>query len=530
MNRESFNDEEVAEVLNGYFIPIKVDREERPDIDKVYMEFSQALTGSGGWPLNVITTPEGKPFSTVTYLPKDTRGRMMGIMDYAQKINSLWKKERETVLKESNMILEEVKKISCEHVSGDIDETVFKDAAKSLMKIYDRVNGGFGTRPKFPMPQYILTLLGYGESHNDRESLNMAEDTLEKMYKGGIFDHIGYGFFRYSVDEKWLVPHFEKMLYDNALMALVYTKAYKLTDKQLYGEISKKIFEFVIRELLSDAGGFYSALDADSEGVEGKYYVFSREEIVNLLGDDLGYIFCTNYDISNIGNFEGSNIPNLIGKKLDDMDPSLESMIDMISTYREMRVRPHRDEKILTSWNGLMIGSLAYGGKLFKDDFYIKKAREAADFILENSIDLDGNLLSVYIDGGSYNLGYLDDYSFLIYGLLELYEALDDEHYLNKSKELMDKLLDEFWDREHGGFYFYGHNSEELVLRPKDYYDGAIPSGNAFALVDIFKLYRLTGDERYGELARKVIFSFGKDINESPLAHLYSIMAVNNII
>ncbi|MEW8973006.1 MAG: thioredoxin domain-containing protein [Tissierellaceae bacterium] len=530
MNRESFNDEQVAKILNRYFVPIKVDREERPDIDKVYMEFSQALTGSGGWPLNVLATPEGKPFSTITYLPKNTKGRMIGIIDYAQKINNLWENEGESVLRESDLILEEVKRLSDKYTSGEISEDINKVGKEDLIKIYDRINGGFGTRPKFPMPQYILFLLGYGTYHEDRESLDMAENVLEKMYKGGIFDHIGYGFFRYSVDEKWLVPHFEKMLYDNALMSLVYTKAYEITGRSLYGEIAKKIFEFTIRDLRSPEGGFYSALDADSEGIEGKYYLFSREEIMDLLGDDWGEKFCTNYDISNMGNFEGLNIPNLIDQDLQDIDSSMDSMIDMISTYREMRIKPHRDEKILTSWNGLMIGSLAYCGKLFKDDFYINKAREAADFILEKSVDDEGNLLSICIDGESYNLGYLDDYSFFIYGLLQLWEALEDEYYLRKATELMEKMLEEFWDGEHGGFYFYGHNAEELILRPRDYYDGAIPSGNAFALLDILKLYRFTKEPKYRELTGKLIFSFGGDINKNPLGHLYSVIALNNMI
>ncbi len=432
MNRESFSDEEVAKVLNEYFIPIKVDREERPDIDKVYMEFSQAMTGSGGWPLNVVATPEGKPFSTVTYLPKNTRGRMIGIIDYGEKLNDLWEKEGKSILMKSNLILEEVKKLSNRYSSGDISEEINKDGKYDLAVIYDKVNGGFGTSPKFPMPQYILFLLAYGEYYEDKESMDMAEDTLEKMYKGGIFDHIGYGFFRYSVDEKWLVPHFEKMLYDNALMALTYTKAYEITGKSLYGEIAKKIFEFVIRDLLSSEGGFYSALDADSEGIEGKYYLFSKEEIMNLLGAEWGETFCNNYDISNLGNFQGLNIPNLINKNLQYIDLSLESMIDRIFIYREMRIKPHRDEKILTSWNGLMIGSLAYAGKILKEDFYVKKAREATNFILKKSIDHEGKLLSVYIDGQSYNLGYLDDYSFFIYGLLELFEVLEDKYYLNK--------------------------------------------------------------------------------------------------
>lgn len=528
MNRESFSDNEVAGVLNEYFIPIKVDREERHDIDKVYMEFSQAMNGNGGWPLNIIATPEGKPLTIFTYLAKETDGRRIGIIEYLKKINILWKDNKEALIKDANLILEEVENISSHYNKGDIAGGINDTAFNELNGIFDEKNGGFGKSPKFPMPQYLIYLLGLGEQGNER-ALEIAEKTLLHMYKGGLFDHIGYGFFRYSVDEKWLVPHFEKMLYDNAMLALSYTRAFEITGKEIYKDIAEKTYEFIIRDFLSPEGGYYSALDAESEGEEGKYYLLTKDEVVGLLDEEWGEAFSEAYDITDRGNFEGENIPNLIGKDIDKLDRSLDSMIDMLQTYRETRTMPHRDEKILTSWNGLLIGSLAYGGRVFKNNLYIKRAAGAADFLIEKALDEDYNLNGTYI-GESYNLGHLDDYSFFIYGLLNLYESNKEEaKYLQTAKKLMEKMFDEFKDEE-DGLYFSGKRSEKLVLRLKDYYDGAIPSGVAFVLVDLIKLYRLTKEKEYMEKAKSLFNSFGEDLNQNPLAYLYSLIAYNNFL
>ena len=424
--------------------------------------------------------------------------------------------------------------LSVDYLKGNINQNTFKDAKDILKRIYDKKNGGFGSSPKFPMPQYLLYLLNYSELNDDKQALEIAENTLLKMYKGGIFDHIGYGFFRYSVDEYWLVPHFEKMLYDNALMSLVYTKAYEITKDSFYKEVVDKIYEFVIRDMLQENGGFYSALDADSEGVEGKFYLFESEEIINFLGYERGLLFNKYYDISKAGNFEESNIPNLINTKLEDIDDkdksSINSIIQMLFTYREMRVKPHRDEKILTSWNGLMIGSLAYAGMVLEKEFYIKKAKESADFLINNFIDKDGNLLSTHISGDSYNFGYLEDYSFLIYGLLNLYKATDEDKYIKLAQKLTDDMLLQFGDLKDKGLFFYGNKSEKLILRPKEFYDGAIPSGNGFVIVDLMKLFFLTRDEGYLNQAKEIFHSFGGSINDSPLAHLYSLVAINDFI
>lgn len=530
MNRESFNDVEVAKVLNEYFIPIKVDREERPDVDKVYMSFSQAMTGQGGWPLNVFATPSGRPFYVGTYFPKKNRDNMMGIIEMANKLNEIWVKDQGKILDQSDHVLKEVKEIYEKYDTGDIEDAIDLESNAMLKKMFDPQNGGFGSRPKFPMPQYLLFLVAYAEKSGDVRSLEMAEITLEKMYKGGIFDHIGYGFFRYSVDEKWSVPHFEKMLYDNALLSLAYTKAYELTGKELYKDVANKIYEFLIRDMTSATNGFYSAIDADSEGVEGKFYVFSYNEINNLLGQDNGAAYAKNYDITTEGNFEGLNIPNLIGKELGTLDVNMDSIRQTLFTYRKKRIPPHTDKKIMTSWNGLMIASLSYAGAVFKKDFYIKKAKEAGDFILNNLMDTDGNLLSIHINGESYNQGFLEDYSFFVFGLLNLYEVTKEEVYLEKAKDLTEDMLEIFGEESHKGLFFYNHKIEELVLNPKEIYDGVTPSGNSMALINLLYLHKITGESKYTETAKETFYSFGGELNKNPLAHLYAVMAYKSLI
>lgn len=532
MNRESFQDEEVAEILNKYFIPIKVDREERPDLDKVYIYFAEALTGYAGWPLTVFLTPDKIPFYAGTYFPKRSQNNRIGLIELLNKIKDLWKERKEEIIKDSNNILEEVDKSFNRIRKGNIDEDIFYRTYKELENSFDETYGGFTKEPKFPLPQYILYLLIYGWNLNNEKALKMAEFTLESMYKGGLFDHVGFGFYRYSTDKKWLVPHFEKMLYDNALLGIAYTKVYEVTGKPLYKEVAEKIYKFVLGELLSDEGGFYSALDAETEGEEGKYYVFTYDEIIGLLGEELGEFYCKHYDITREGNFEGKNIPNLISKNLEDISKQdwavLDSLRDMILTYREERVKPHRDEKILTSWNGLMIASLAYGGKILNKDLFIRKAKEAADFIIENSIDQEGKLLAIHINGVSYNYGFLEDYAYFSLGLLTLYDVTGDEKYLSLAKKLVYDMLDLFWDDEDKAMFYYSQISESLILRPKDIYDGATPSGNSIAAMVLNKLYRILRDESLYEKHRELLMAYGKDLNENPTAHLYSLLALMN--
>lgn len=343
MNRESFQDEEVAEILNKYFIPIKVDREERPDLDKVYIYFAEALTGYAGWPLTVFLTPDKIPFYAGTYFPKRSQNNRIGLIELLNKIKDLWKERKEEIIKDSNNILEEVDKSFNRIRKGNIDEDIFYRTYKELENSFDETYGGFTKEPKFPLPQYILYLLIYGWNLNNEKALKMAEFTLESMYKGGLFDHVGFGFYRYSTDKKWLVPHFEKMLYDNALLGIAYTKAYEITKEPLYREVAESIYKFALSELLSGKGGFYSALDAETEGEEGKYYIFTYDEIVNLLGEELGEKYCKEYNITKEGNFEGKNIPNLIGKDIHSLSIEdkkvLDGLRDMVLTYRHKRTK-----------------------------------------------------------------------------------------------------------------------------------------------------------------------------------------------
>ncbi|GFN36081.1 thioredoxin domain-containing protein [Tepidimicrobium xylanilyticum] len=529
MNKESFQDEDVAHILNEHFVPIKVDREERPDIDKVYMTFAEALTGTTGWPLTLILTPEGKPFFAGTYFPKRFKKGLTGLIELLMKVKDLWKKKKDDIIEDSNNILKEIDRIYNGSLKGNIDKDILKRTKDELEEIYDDRNSGFSYRPKFPLPQYILFLLEYGYNMADEKALMMAENTLINMYKGGIFDHIGYGFYRYSVDEKWLVPHFEKMLYDNALLGITYIKAYEIMNKPIYRDVGEKIFEFLLRDLASEEGGFYSALDAETEGEEGKYYVYEYDEIIDLLGEEFGGYFTNYYNITEEGNFEGKNIPNMIGKNLDsisELDMSkLDNIRDVILSYRNRRVKPHRDEKILISWNGLAIASLAYGGKVLNKGLFIRKAKEAADFVIANCIDKEGHLLSTYVDGESYNYGFLEDYAFFIYGLLTLYQVTKEEVYLEISKKLKDEMIELFWDKVDGGFFHYSNISEKLVLRLKDFYDGAMPSGNSFAGLTLQQLYGLTKDERLYDILTKLFYSFGKNIYRNLTAHIYSILA-----
>ena len=526
MNRDCFQDEEVAELLNRYFVPIKVDREERPDIDHVYITFAEAINGSAGWPLTVFLTPDKKPFFAGTYFPKRSRGRMLGLIDLLERVKDLWQTRKEDLIEESNEIVKQVDRNYNRLLRGNIDKDILRKARNQLESSFDEEFGGFSKRPKFPLPQYILFLLEYGYRFDDNKAIDMAKFTLENMYKGGIFDHVGFGFYRYSVDNKWLVPHFEKMLYDNALLGLAYTRAYEITGEIIYRDVADKIYKFVLRELTSEAGGFYSALDAETEKEEGKYYTFEYNEIIKLLGEERRKFYCERYNITEEGNFEGKNIPNLIGKDIKSMTiqdmNELDNMREIILNYREKRPKPFRDEKILTSWNGLMIASLAYGARVFDNRVLLGKAKEAADFIIANSIDTEGNLLAIHMDGKSYNYGFLTDYAFFTYALLTLYDVIKDDVYLEIAKKLINRMLELFG--EEGALYYNSDISEQLIIRPRDIYDGAIPSGNSFALLSLGKLYTITKDNRYYDKAFEIINSYGGNINRDPTAYVYSLL------
>lgn len=521
MERESFEDAEVAELLNQHFVAIKVDREERPDIDALYMSVCQALTGSGGWPLTVLLTPDRKPFYAGTYFPKRRQWGRMGLMELLEQVKVKWEEDAAKMHSLGDDLLAELRRAAEEGGEGEAGaegtpdaagEQLLHDAYRTYRSQFDEIYGGFGAAPKFPSPHNLSFLLAYSRTYNQPEALEMAEKTLEAMYRGGMYDHVGYGFARYSTDKRWLVPHFEKMLYDNALLAYVYLEAYQVTGKTLYAEIAESVFAYVLRDMTSPEGAFYSAEDADSEGVEGKFYVFSREEIEEALGKEDMHSYCNVYGITPEGNFEGRSIPNLLKGLPDDLAEELgmnplglrtrmEEWREKLYAYRERRVHPAKDDKVLTAWNGLMIAALAKGAKALQKPEYAQAAARAADFIWTKLRREDGRLLARYRDGEAAYPAYVDDYAYLLWGLTELYEATGQPEHLRRAIELKDGLLALFQDEERGGFFFAGTDGEELPVRTKELYDGALPSGNAVALRMLLKLSAVTQDAGLRETA-----------------------------
>ncbi len=521
MERESFEDPEVAEILNKHFISVKVDREERPDIDTIYMAVCQAITGHGGWPLTVILTPDKKPFFAGTYFPKqDSRG-MPGLIGMLTRITGLWQNEREKLQYTVNDITRVIENNFFTHDRGAITKDTLSRAYNYFENSFDPEYGGFGRAPKFPSPHNLSFLLRYWKMTGREQALEMVEKTLESMYLGGIYDHIGFGFSRYSTDRRWLVPHFEKMLYDNALLAIAYLETYQAAKKEKWAKITRDIFTYVLRDMTSPEGAFYSAEDADSEGVEGKFYVWTPDEIKEVLGTEEGEKFCQQYDITPEGNFEGKSIPNLIRTGYRSGDPLA---IKQLFIYRDRRVHPFKDDKILTGWNGLMIAALSLGARVLEEPQYAEAAEKAVSFIMENLRREDGRLLARYRDGEAAYAAYVDDYAFLVWGLIELYQATFKPDWLLLALELNRDMLKYFWDESNGGLFQYGSDAENLISRPKETYDGATPSGNSVAALNLLKLARLTGDSNLEEKSRIQLQVFGGSINEAPMGHSHFLM------
>jgi len=530
MERESFEDEEIASILNNNFISIKVDREERPDIDSIYMTVCQALTGHGGWPLTIFMTPDKTPFFAGTYFPKNDRMGMSGLKTILNSVNQAWLNNREALLHSGSRILDAIKDSFEEDTpesTATISEDIFDEAFSQFKYDFDNIFGGFGSAPKFPTPHNLFFLLRYWYNTKEEYALIMVEKTLESMYKGGIYDHIGFGFSRYSTDEKWLVPHFEKMLYDNALLAIAYLEAYQATKKKKYAEIAQQIFTYVLRDMTSPEGGFYSAEDADSEGEEGKFYIWSKKEINDILGDKDGEKYCKYYNITDEGNFEGFNIPSLINSVIPDEDNELvESCRKKLFDYRIKRIHPHKDDKILTAWNGLMIATMAIGGRVLHNEVYTQAAEKAAEFILSKLVREDGRLLARYRDGDAAIPAYVDDYAYLIWGLIELYESTYKPKYLKKSLALNQDLIKLFWDNKSGGLFLYGSDSEQLIIRPKELYDGATPSGNSVAALNFIRLARMTGQHELEEKAQNMFSIFGKQVQRMARGYAFFLTAM----
>lgn len=545
MEHESFEDSSVAAEMNKTFISIKVDREERPDIDNIYMTVCQMLTGSGGWPLTIIMTPDKKPFFAGTYFPKETRFGRIGMIELSQKINDSWINDREKINNSAEQITAAIQNTNDKGGTSNITEEAMHKAFEQFSKRFDSEFGGFGESPKFPSPHNLTFLLRYWKTTGNGAALKMVETTLSSMRKGGIFDHIGFGFHRYSTDREWLLPHFEKMLYDQALLVNAYIETYQATNNLKYASVAEEIIEYVLRDMTSSDGGFYSAEDADSEGVEGKFYVWSVDEIREILNKKDAQLFITTYNLNENGNFieestktgTGDNIPHLknsipkIAKRIklnkDELELRLESIRIQLFKVREERVHPYKDDKILTDWNGLMIAALAKTARVLDNKLIEDAAIKSMDFILTKMRKPDGRLLHRYRDGDVSIQATIDDYAFVIWGLLELYETTFNLNYLKKAIELQEIQNKYFWDFKNSGFYFTAHDAEKLLTRSKDIYDGAIPSGNSVSFNNLLKLGRLTANTNFEEMASQISKTFSDDVNNAPSGTTMMLQGIN---
>jgi uncharacterized protein YyaL (SSP411 family) len=548
MAHESFEDDEIADLMNEHFVSIKVDREERPDIDSIYMTVCQLMTQSGGWPLTIIMTPEKKPFFAGTYIPKETRFGRIGLKDLLMRINELWTNEKQKLIESSEKITEVLHEVSIESPGMSLSENDLNKAVQQLSRNYDEKYAGFGERPKFPSPHNLLFLLRMWKRSGNSQILLMVEKTLQAMRFGGIFDHIGFGFHRYSTDQTWLVPHFEKMLYDQAMLAIAYIEAYQATKDPLYRQTAKEIFTYVLRDMVSEKGGFYSAEDADSEGIEGKFYVWDYNELQALLEKEELEFFVKIYNIKQEGNYReeatqeptGMNISHLnspfnelaseLKLSTDNFMKNIENIRKKLFIEREKRIHPHKDDKILTDWNGLMIAALALGGYVFKESIYIDAAEKGLNFILKNLRDEDGRLLHRFREESAELLAFIDDYAFLIWGILNLYEATLDVKYLELAIEMMDDQFQYYWDNEIGAFYFTSNDAEKLITRRKEIYDGAIPSGNSVAMLNMLRLSQLTGEQEYEKKADILGRVFAENIKNSALGFTYFLSAIDFVL
>jgi uncharacterized protein len=511
MEHESFENEEIAQLMNENFVNIKVDREERPDLDQIYMNAVQMMTHHGGWPMTVFLTPEGVPFYGGTYFPPEDRYNMPGFLRVLLSVANAYHERTDEVTKNAVALLKELRRVGTRTQSSDIlSPSLLDDAFAAVVKNYDGMNGGFGGAPKFPPAMTLEFLMRVFHRTKDQSAREIVLQTSEKMARGGIYDQLGGGFHRYSTDAKWLVPHFEKMLYDNALLSRQYLHLYQLTHDELARDVVVGTLDYVFREMTSPEGGFYSTQDADSEGHEGKFFVWTREEVEAELGAEEAQLFSAYFNVTQEGNFEGKNILN-VPQSLDEIAAAENVSVEKLSSViaesvstlfqlRERRIKPDRDEKILTAWNGLMLASFAEAAAVLKRDDYLKIARRNAGFVLEN-LYRHGLLLRTYKDGKAKLNGYLEDYAFFIDGLLALFETSGEFEWFDAALELTATMIKEFWDESDGGFFFTGKSHEELIVRSKDFYDNATPSGNSVAAEVLLRLSVLTGDEKYQRLA-----------------------------
>jgi len=544
MAHESFEDADVARLMNEHFVCVKVDREERPDIDSVYMSVCQMMSGNCGWPLTIIMTPAKQPFLAATYIPKEARSGQSGMLELLPNITKLWKEKRQEVSDLAEHIQSALKR-QPEAASGHaLGAETPRTAYDLLSARFDEAHGGFGPAPKFPSPHNLLFLLRFWKRNGEGRALEMVERTLQAMRRGGIWDQVGWGFHRYSTDEEWFVPHFEKMLYDQAMMALAYAEAYQATRKPEYADTARQTLDYVLRDLWSEEGGFLSAEDADSEGEEGRYYLWTDAQLKDVLGSEDASLAARVFGASRQGNFPiepaargaGQNLLHLnaclpdiaevLRLDLPELERRLEPIREKLFEAREKRVRPHRDDKVLTDWNGLVIAALARTSAVTGDDRFGRAAKKAAGFILKK-LRRDGRLLHRFRDEDAAFPANLEDHAFLVWGLIELYEWDPDPVHLKAALELNETMLGHFWDGERGGLFFTPDDGEALLVRPKEIYDGALPSGNSVAALNLLRLARLTGEARLEKKAQELLETFSDEVESFPAAHTHLMSALD---
>ncbi len=537
MEHESFEDEEVAMLMNDLFINMKVDREERPDLDEVYMNAVQMLTGRGGWPMTVFLTPDGKPFYGGTYFPPEDRYGVQGFPRVLRAVAQAYRERPEEVKKSVEKILSGLNRMAdFQESQRTFSLEAIGQSAEQLSQAYDPEYGGLGRAPKFPNAGVFELFLRHYWRSKERRFLDMVTHTLTKMAEGGIYDHLGGGFHRYSVDEKWLVPHFEKMLYDNAQLTRIYAQVFIITKEPFFKRVVEETADYLLREMLSPEGGFYSTQDADSEGQEGKFFTWSHEEIIGILGEKAGEIFSRTYDVSDFGNFEGKNILHPIltleqaakffRKERQEIERIMAEARARLFQEREKRVRPFRDEKILISWNGLMLSCLAEAIKVSASPRYIEAAAKTVKLIFTR-IFRDGFLLHTHKDGQAKLHGYLDDYAFLAAGLLDLYEATLEGSTLEQVLQLAEMMIREFWDDIDGAFFYTGKSHKELISRTKPAFDSSVPSGNSIATQVLLRLYHYTGREDYLRRAEKILRLYYDAMEKQPFGFVHMLSALD---
>jgi uncharacterized protein YyaL (SSP411 family) len=541
MERESFENPEIAQLLNQSFVSIKVDREEHPDVDQVYMTAVTAMTGQGGWPLTAFLTPELKPFFGGTYFPPERRWQMAGMKELLPAIAEAWATKRGELTASAERMTEALQAhLSQTPPPAALEPPALDAAFQQAAQSFDPDHGGFGGAPKFPRPHELMFLLRYWARAGAKEALGMAAVTLERMAQGGLHDHLGGGFHRYSTDERWLVPHFEKMLYDQALLAKAYLEAFRAAQQPAFAEAARGALEYVLRDLTDPGGAFYSAEDADSEGVEGKFYVWTPSEMLEALGPEAGALAIEYFGVTPEGHMPGETPGTSIlhvalpleefaarkGMEPEDARRRISEARAKLLAARSRRVRPHRDDKILTSWNGLMIGAFAYGAATLEEPRYAAAAERAAAFILSR-VSEQGRLLRRFRDGQAKYAGTLEDYAFLIDGLIELYQAAFDPSWLAEARRLAQAMVERFWDGEAGGFFLRGRDEDPLIVRSKEVYDGATPSGNSVAASALLRLGRLLGDQELEATGRRTLDVFAQRLLAAPFASPHMFMALD---